>query len=317
MVGRAVRVMAAVVGLVALSVLVQAAPAAAHDPRPSLQCGVTPTTDVVLREDLVCTTPFTFFPDGQQLDVDLNGHTLELAGGCPTTGVLCSVINSAGSVHDGRVIGGMTDIGTIDGVHVQGNVEMGAFWWGGRHLSITRSSVEGFVRLWRPDLVVDRNIIRGSVILNDTEMGVRNTTVTRNWILGGGISMVPIPIDDPWELSGDISRNLIIGAPGAGIEIGSVLRNIGPTTIVGNIVMRSAGDGIAIGRNPWSHPGAPHPAATVLVQSNLTVGNGGHGIYNGVPPDSPELTVVDGGGNRAAANLGRPQCVGIDCNRRW
>lgn len=289
-------------------------PASAADLRPSLECGVTPTTDVVLRDDLTCSSGFHFGPSSPVVDIDLNGHALAMAA-CGAGGT-CIAVSGAGSVHDGHVAGRLYDIGTIDRVHVEGEVEMGAYWGGGRSMSITRSAVDGFVRLWQPDAVVDRNIIRGTVYLNDTHTGVRNARVTRNWIFEGGISIVPIPINDPWELSGDFSHNLIVGAPDAGILIGSVLENIGPSTVVGNTVIGSGTDGIAIGRTPWSTPYPPHPAATVRVEGNVTIGNGRHGINNGVAPDSPLLTVIDGGGNRALANGAHPACVGIVCTRR-
>src|SRR3954466_6710731 len=100
-------VVLALVAALALGLPAQPAGAARPSQLPDLQCGVAPTTDVVLRADLTCDTTLVI-PGGQSSVahiIDLGGHTWTSLNGTvliDSSGVTLTNGTIAGSVIEDR-----------------------------------------------------------------------------------------------------------------------------------------------------------------------------------------------------------------------
>ena len=167
-------------------------------------------------------------------------------------------------------------------------------------------------------------------------LGFTEATVTDSTIDGYGVGIL---LSD-FEGRADFERNRISGA-GTGIEMDY---GANPGVISGNRVVGSTGDGILLGQGSGiGSPGGEPPG--LFVSGNVVSGNGGDGIHvdpvpvlaygdfgidvtltgnrtldnarYGIesPGDIPALnvTVVDGGGNRARGNGETPQCLNVAC----
>ena len=294
-------------------------PAGAHRwSAPPLVCGELPTTDVVLRSDLTCETPFHFVGPGPSVSIDLGGHTLTVpgdAGRCTAPGP-CGAIAGAAAVRNGGVIGTLSDIGDIRGVIVIGDVEVGLGFAGTPGpASVRRTMVlNGSVRIWGPDATVADSLVGGAVVIASTNRAVRNLVIERNWIVrspGDGVSIAPLPGSFPDDVTGRIRHNVILWSAGHGIAIGSGLWNVGALAIEGNALVGNGGDGFRSGTDATGPPTAL--GGPVTLTGNLALLNHGHGFDAGWMTGVAGTGIVDGGGNLAFANGMDPPCSGIDC----
>lgn len=315
-----------VVALVVIAVLALAAatagalPAEArHRRSASLVCGELPTRDVVLRADLTCESGFHFGPSDPAVSIDLGGHTLSVpgeAGRCTAPGP-CGAIAGASAVHDGTVLGTLSDIGAITSVLVVGDVEVRPGFAGTPGpASVQRSLVlDGKVRIWGSEVTITGNVIRGGVFLVDTNTAVRDVVVERNWILHSpwaGISVAPDPGSFPNDVTGRIARNVVWGAAGSGIDIGGGVWNVGALDIDTNLLIGNGGDGFRSGTTASGPPAAL--GGPVTLTGNVALFNAGHGVDAGWMAGVAGTGIVDGGGNRALANATAPPCLGVACS---
>lgn len=295
------------------------APAAAR-PRsaPSLVCGELPTTDVVLRSDLTCDTPFHFVGDQPRVAIDLGGHTLTVAGDagrCTRPGP-CGAIAGAREVRNGTVVGTLHDIGAVRCVLVVGDIEVATRFTGATGpATVHRTMVlDGMVRIWGSDVAVTRSVIRGSVVVNSTDRAVRDLVVERNMIVlspGAGVSIAPLVGSFPEDVTGRVTGNLIWGAAGHGISVGGGIWNVGYLDVSANLLIGNGGDGFRSGTDASGPPAAV--GGPVTVSGNLAVHNGGHGFDAQWMTGVDGTGIIDGGRNRAAANGTDPPCAGVAC----
>jgi hypothetical protein len=293
------KLLAAPIVLIALALSIPAASAA--KPKPELQCGVTPTTDVVLTHDLTCASGFELY--AHPVRIDLGGHTLtgsHCSGGpCPD-----GTIGGALEVSNGTVNGDLSNDQKIDHVTVNGVIHMGeSFDFNVNSLSwrLTHSTVNGLVDIQNSRATVDHNRIDGRGIwVDDALSGTGDERIQRNTITGGGIYWVGAFDRD---FSGEITGNTISDVDGPGLSTGP--STPGPLTITGNRLVDNQGDGIEVVPDDIT---PRNPVSVVVLKRNTATGNGGHGI------NAPGVT--DGGRNRAFANGADPQCVGVICRAK-
>jgi hypothetical protein len=283
----------AVLVVVALVGLGVPATAAGASQLPDLQCGVTPTTNVRLREDLTCSTWFDLY--AHPASVDLGGHTLtDPALDCFGP---CGAIGGATKLSNGTVIGRLWDDGLMTHLDVVGSIDFadvsGVEWFGngtfGQPGSVRSSVVHGFVSIDGSDGIVAHNVVYGGVGVYDLIQGTGDVRISDNIIIGGGISYAA---EVSGDFSGVIERNLVIDTSGIGIDLPFDVSG-GPIAVTRNRVEGSTGDGIFVAAG-----------YIVTFTGNVAIGNGGHGI---------NVTGTDGGRNVAFDNTLEPQCVGIVC----
>ena len=194
--------------------------------------------------------------------------------------------------------------------------------------------------------VLRRNPEAGILIDDSNRLSVRHNRVTEsaegmiisgngNRIAGNRISKPNdcgppcgngISLDDGKD--NRISRNLVVGARSEGIQVGiphRYARKHGPlarhTSVLGNRLRRSKGDGLVVRSNAYhtllarnrarrsKHDGFRLHASGVRLRRNVAVRNGDLGID--APPGVENL-----GGNVARRNGDPAQCVNVHCRRR-
>ena len=282
-----------------------------------LQCGVNPTSDVRLRADLTCTDGFRIDP-AAQVHIDLAGHRLTVTNGACTFPGPCGAIFGAASVSDGAVTGDLKDVTLVRKVRVTGSVYFEESTSGPS--SLDRSLVRnGRVGVFGPDVTFSRNDIvgvgpfGGGVQLLDSIRNVSNVSITRNRIVGAGITGFDSCASCPGDISGVIALNTISGSGADGISFSGFLPSLGRIEITANTIRDSAGDGISISSMaPAGIGGGP-----IVLTGNRLVRNGGHGVNSTWTSTDPTLGVIDGGGNVARRNGLSPACIGITCSLCW
>ena len=207
---------------------------------------------------------------------------------------------------NGTVIGGIglaggsfLDDGFVTHARVRGIVEL----WAG-HVELTDSRVDGTVYVTALRAIVDRDVIDGTVTLDDTWNDLL-PAITRNRITNGSIVLFH-NFSSP-DIGGTIAGNVVRQSPGAGIDLDS--SSPAGLSITGNRVIENHGDGIIVGPGVVPDP-PPWPAGSVTFRGNVAVDNGGHGFN--LQPTAPDA-ITDGGGNIAVGNGLDPQCIGIAC----
>jgi hypothetical protein len=289
---------------------------------PSLQCGVNPTTDVRLREDLTCTGGFLNV-DGPRVNIDLGGHTLTVTNGTCHFFFECGAVFNAASISHGTIVGDLRNVGRVSHVHVVGNVYINEPYLGGGGPGVLEHSVirNGRVAIEGPNATVrDNRIIGGGVygggvqslddLINVGEMRIVDNRIEHS--PGAGISLF-ILCACPDDISGVIAGNTIESSGGPGIGVSGFLPALGRTEISHNTIRDNAGDGIAVAPSDPSVPGS----GPLTLTGNRTDRNGGHGIdIEWVTSGHVDKAVVDGGGNRARRNHVAPPCVGVVCSPR-
>ena len=322
------------------------AAAAAAPGGESPTCGSEIDTSVTLHADLACSGPVFLIggsSGGAPVVVDLGRHTIRSTSGTTTllmTGGdgLTPVTVRSGTVvppPDGVAVqapGGpavtfrsMTFLGNVITTFVSSTFD------GDRFLSGAGLYGNSTVATVRHSHFVGTATDRFAISLGFTEATVTDSTID-GYAVGIALS--------DFQGRADFERNRISGA-GTGIEM-----NYGanPGVISGNRVVGSTGDGILLGQGSGiGGPGEEPPGLTV--SANVVSGNGGDGIhvdpvpvmpygdfgidvtltgnradYNGrygieSPGDIPaqNVTVTDGGGNRARGNGETPQCLNVAC----
>jgi len=310
----------ALTALLALGIVLGVAvPAGATQPThvPGLQCGVNPTTDVRLRADLTCTDGFRIDP-ANHVDIDLAGHRLTVTNGACTAFGPCGAISGAASVTDGAVKGDLKDVAVVKKVRVTGSVYFEESTPGPSTLD--RSLVRnGRVGVFGPDVTITRSDIvgvgplGGGIELIDSLRNISNVSITRNRIVGAGISAFDSCGSCPGDISGVIAYNSISGSAGDGINLSGFLPSVGRIEITANTIRDNAGDGISISSQaPAGVGGGP-----VVLTGNRLVHNGGHGVNSTWTSTDPTLGVIDGGGNVARRNGLSPACIGVTCSLCW
>ncbi len=312
---------------IAAGIAVCAAPAGAQVS--ALACGDVVTTNVTLQASLRgCSTGLVIGADG--ITVNLNGYSIEGIG----EGVGVEASDRSGvSVRNGRIRGFATGVSffnttgsTIAGLRVRDT---------GRGISI------GSVRPDQPDA----NEVAGNTVTN-SDTGIfafgSGDDIVSNTILsvsgagilcrGAGISLTS-PVNRVTNnlvaRSGvgisllfcvaDVSRNTVMANAVDGILRTDSLGLVAANSAIGNggsgiasvdshglfsrnVTIGNGGDGLSI-----SDTFASHGPFYELV-GNLAIANGGYGINTSLEG------VVDNGRNRAYANRGPSQCVGVACN---
>lgn len=302
--------------LALFAVAMPGAPADAAE-RPSLECGVQPTTDVRLREDLTCdatigswastSTPTT-------VDVDLGGHTLTVTNGTCSYFWRCGALFNVASVSNGTVIGDLKDVRQVRRVHVRGSVYFAENFTG--TWLMDRSIVSGGrVGLFGSNVTLSNNRIYGSGPLGggiqflDALHNVSNITIVANRLSGVGINMYDSCGSCAGDIQATIRRNTIVGG---GISITGQLESLGPIDIVDNTIRHTTGDGLFVA--------APFLPATsggpVTVTGNRFGDVAGRAVNVEWMPPEPGSGVIDGGGNVAVRVGTKPACIGIICSTR-
>jgi hypothetical protein len=305
----------------------QAAPAKA-----TASCGVTITTDTVLRTDLrgCAGTAVTIGGDGVALD--LGGHVVEgaivangnkhvsIRNGSVAGDVRLERVEGA-SVRRLRVRGGSIQcVRTTGCVIVRNRVASGG-------IAIAQAT-PGFTNRVRANVVHDApgagiaadrldsasiifNVVRGSAVGIETshaaDISIAHNVLEHN--SGDGLS-------GSFGSAAVIARNLIAANGGDGIS----LRTWGGlTTIARNLVLRNRGHGIfgfavahwRVLRNLASRNGASGITITGAVEDATLTGNhvrANHGLGIDASPE-----VVDGGGNRVSGEGAGGKCAGVHC----
>jgi hypothetical protein len=97
-----------------------------------------------------------------------------------------------------------------------------------------------------------------------------------------------------------------------GILFRGDLRAVGALEISRNVIVGVAGDGIEVVGSEQGTPQITISGGPVTIAHNLVAFNRGHGIDAPWMPGVP-TGIVDGGHNLAIANGLRPACIGVRC----
>jgi parallel beta-helix repeat protein len=273
------RVSMVFVGLLGVASLLPASGASAA----VVQCGQFITVDTTLENDLLNCPGNGILIDGNNVTLDLGGHTVDGTGS-----------------GDGISILGTADVEVVNGV-------IRDFANGVQISQALRTTVENVT------VVGSRG---GAIGVVESE----NTVVGENTIHSGltGISVlngVATQIENNHVVSATSGIGVTtISSPGGGVP-----PNSSGVTIEGNHVIRSTSDGIRIGPAVVEVTVADNVAVRngddgievlsdgVTIEGNRANSNGDLGI-------EASAESVDGGGNRARGNGDGRQCVGVRCN---
>jgi hypothetical protein len=248
-----------------------------------VQCGQFITVDTTLENDLLNCPGDGILIDGDNVTLDLNGHTIEGTGS-----------------GDGISIVGTADVNVENGVvrdfsnGVQISQALGTTV---EHLTVVGSRGGAIGVVESENTVVQENTIRSGL----TGISVLNSLITQ--------------IEDNHVASATSGIGVTtISSPGEGLP-----PNSSGVTIQGNHVMRSASNGIrigpaveqvAVGENMAVNNGADGIEVLsdgVTIKGNRANSNGDLGI------EAPAAS-IDGGGNKAHGNGDGRECVGVRCN---
>ena len=306
---------ALLVGMTVFALAMPAAPAGATT-RPSLECGVQPTTDVRLREDLTCDATIGDWGSlsaPSTVNVDLGGHTLTVTNGTCTYFGKCGALFNLASVSNGTVIGDLKDVHSVRRVHVHGSVYL-AENFNGTWLMDSSVVTGGRVGLFGSNVTLANNRIYGSGPFGGGIQFLDINNVSNITIVGNRLSHVGISLFDtcgscPGDIEATISHNTIIGA---GISISGQLESLGPIEISYNTIRDTVGDGLSVVAlySPVTSGGP------VTVTGNRFSHPTGHAVNIHWMPPEPGSGVVDGGGNVAVGVGTNPACIGIVCTTR-
>lgn len=281
---------------VGMAVIVGAAPAHADD---GPMCGEVITVDTVLTADLLCDgTTDGLIIGAAGVTLDLKGHTIagpgpahtmysgvRVAGHADVTVTRGTISGfQAGVVLDqawGATVSKLTAAENTRGVNIAG---------GGGHL-VTQSTIvdndgDGIRLGLSTGNAVHRNTVAGNTWGISVADGSSDNVVSRNTVSASranGLAAFAGATGTSFE------QNTVSGSWQAGII---VTGDTSATTLSQNKSNANIGTGIV--------------ASHALVVKNTTVDNGGQGIV--------AVASTDGGGNKAAGNLGTPQCEGVVCS---
>jgi hypothetical protein len=300
---------------------------AGASPVRDLQCGINPTTNVMLRADLTCATSFDVGQDlsTPPISIDLRGHTLTItAPDAPCRlnqpfldAARCAIFGETKlTVRNGTVIGSIglasqPQGGRVSDVHVEGDV-----WLTGSGGAVNQNTIDGTVHDFATTATVHSNWIRGGGITFDDSFNGLEVHFTSNLIrkspgagiigsLGGGGEF-------PGDVVGEISLNTVTGSVGSGIEIDGALGNVGRLAIALNRLTNNGADGIRLttaGDEDDTNLGGP-----VTLFGNVASRNNGHGIDASWITSLTGTGVVDGSGNIAKGDGLSPKCIGVICS---
>ena len=282
----AVTVMATI-AVMALGLPAQPAGAARAPKLPELQCGVVPTTDVILSADLTCPSTLsiggTYGKAGHT--IDLGGHTWTVS----TPGAAVLIDYSGVTITNGTITGSVVAdqaqnpyaVLTLTRVHVAGAVTTGdysrpsrfGYWYG--NLAISHSDVgavyySGYASV-RDSVVHDAITVTSGD--NDPYFDIVGNT-----IYGGFHAIRSLEIDHP---RGTVANNHILGS---GVRLDGAIGVVSGNTIENSAI------GIEFRGEPYS-PFKPIPSNDPLVTIS---GNDVHGTDTGI--------LVDGGTALVAGN---------------
>ncbi len=311
--------------LVVLGLAIQPATAA---PLPDLQCGVNPTTNVVLRADLTCATSFDIGQDltTPPITIDLQGHKLTVTAPDAQCRLNQPFLDAARCaifaetkvlIRNGTVVGSIglasqPDAGRVSNVLLGGDV-----WLTAAGGTVAGSVVSGTIHDFGLSATIHGNVIRNGGITFDDSFNGLQLHVTSNRItksIGPGIfGTVGGGGDFANDVVGEISSNTVSGSQGSGLEISGALANIGTLSIASNHFTNNRADGIRL--TAVGDPGDTELGGPVTVSGNVASRNDGHGI------DASWITsltatgtgIVDGGGNVAHNDHLSPSCLGVIC----
>lgn len=273
------RVSLVFVGLLGVASLLPASGASAA----VVQCGQFITVDTTLENDLLNCPGNGILIDGNNITLDLGGHTVDGTGS-----------------GDGISILGTADVEVVNGV-------IRDFANGVQISQALRTTVENVT------VVGSRG---GAIGVVESE----NTVVRENTIHSGltGISVlngVATQIENNHVVSATSGIGVTtISSPGGGVP-----PNSSGVTIQGNNVIRSASDGIRIGPAVEEVTVEDNVAVNngddgievlsdgVTIEGNKANSNGDLGI-------EASAASIDGGGNKAHGNGDGRECVGVRCN---
>jgi hypothetical protein len=299
-------------------------PAEAARP-PDLVCGVSPTTDVRLREDLTCEHGFhgeSGWSPRPAVDIDLGGHTLTVTNDrCVRWLVGCGAISGYASVTHGTVVGDLVEIGLTSRVRLVGRAVLNPGYDSSITVNVFERStvVDGSVEIVGSNVTVrDNRLERSSLWFDNLWAQLHNVQVLDNRIVDApapGIRVLeqftcgPCPRG---EISGVIAGNDVVRSAGAGIEVSGQLDSMGRLEIRGNTLRDNAGDGIRIDLSGlYQIP--RHQFGPVILTANRADRNGGHGINSDWTSAMGSPGVVDDGDNTARHNGLAPPCVNVVC----
>ena len=273
------RVPLLLVGLLGVASLLPASGASAA----VVQCGQFISVDTTLENDLLNCPGSGIFIDGNNVTLDLDGHTVDGTGS-----------------GDGISILGTADVNVENGVirdFANGVQISQALRTTVEDVTIVGSRGGAIGVVASEDTVVEDNTIRSGL----TGISVLNGMTTRiedNYVAsatsGIGVTTISSPGGGlPPNSSGVmIAGNRVIRSTSDGIRIGPAVEEV---TVEDNVAVRNGDDGIEV------------LSDGVMIEGNRANSNGGLGI------EAPAAS-IDGGGNRARGNGDERQCVGVHCN---
>ena len=276
---RPFRVPLLLVGLLGVASLLPASGASAA----VVQCGQTITVDTTLESDLLNCPDDGILIDGNNVTLDLGGHTVDGTG----SGDGISIVGTADvNVENGvvRDFANGVQISQALGTTVEDVTVVGS-----------RGGAIGVVA--SENTVVEDNRIRsgltGISVLNSVTTQIEDNHVA-SATSGIGVTTISSPGEGvPPNSSGvTIGGNRVIRSTSDGIRIGPAVEEV---TVKDNVAIRNGDDGIEV------------LSDGVTIEGNRANSNGDLGI-------EASAASVDGGGNRARGNGDRRQCVGVRCN---
>jgi len=248
-----------------------------------VQCGQFITVDTTLENDLLNCPGNGILIDGDNVTLDLGGHTIDGTG---SGGGISILGTSDVNVENGvvRDFANGVQISQALGTRVENLTVVGS-----------RGGAIGVVA--SENTVVEDNTIRGGLtgisILNSVTTQIEHNHVA-SATSGIGVTTISSPGEGvPPNSSGvTIQGNRVIRSAFDGIRIGPAVEEV---TVEDNMAVGNGNDGIEV------------LSDGVTIEGNKANSNGDLGI-------EASAASIDGGGNKAHGNGDRRECVGVRCN---
>ena len=155
-----------------------------------VSCGETLTTDTILDSDLVCTTVSGLVVAGDDVTVDLDGHSIESGGGSARLGVFITASSDRSLIRNGQVTGFRDGValegsdGVVEEMTLDGNdfgISIGVLT---ERATVERNRFEGGfqgISIFSDDPSLGHHAVRQNVFLGDgTAAGVSMVSTTGN-----------------------------------------------------------------------------------------------------------------------------------------